>query len=324
MLGQDPSRTGGADETVRLGILGCGRQAERGQVPAAERARGVALAGVADTDPSRCVGAAPGIPAFGSAEELLAEAIDAVVIATPTGDHLAAARRAAAAGIAALVEKPPAPDAGSATELAALPVPVWIGFNRRFDPDLEALRERLRDERGLSLTLRLDFPIRAWRPRVSHDDALLDLGTHLIDMARWLLGAEPRRVRAMTLTAARASLELDLGDDRATIDCASNRFWREEVAVDRGRGGRLADHRRGGVARVALSRLGVRRRDDGFVSSLTRQLEALAREVRGGGDTPLASAADGVTALAAVDAARESGAAGGEWRAVNLPARSVA
>ena len=307
---------------LRLGIVGCGRMAARGHVPAAERAQGVTLSAVADPDPSRCAKAAPGVPAFRSAEEL-AESVDAVVVATPTGEHLDTARRAANAGLPVLVEKPPAPDTARAAELADLPAPVWVGFNRRFDADLEAMRRRLEGERRLSLALKLDFPVRAWRPYVEHDDCLLNLGTHLIDLSRWLLGAEVRRIRAVSLTPARASLELDLGESEATIDCAGNRFWREEAAADGPSGRRLVDHRRGGIARVALAKLRLRPGDDGFVSSLTAQLEALAGEVRGESST-LARVADGVAALAAVDAARDSGAAGGEWRPVSMPARSAA
>jgi predicted dehydrogenase len=320
MLGQGDNRDGGAAAGLRLGIVGCGRQAQRGHLPAARRAAGVMLAAVADTEVSRCTGAAPGVPAYRSAEGLAIADIDAAVIATPTREHLAVARLLAAAGSPAHVQKPPAPDAGSAAELATLPVPIWVGFNRRFDPDLVTLRRRLAGERHLSLRLRLHFPARAWRPHVAHDDALLDLGTHLVDLARWLLGTEARRVRALGLTPARASLALDLGAGRATIECAANRFWREEVAVETGDGGRRADHRRGGVARVALSKLRLRRRDDGFVTSLARQLEALARAVRGQGDGELAGVADGVAALSAVEAARASAAAGGEWRAVAVPA----
>ena len=308
---------------LRLGIIGCGRQAERGHVPAAERARGVELAAVADTDISRCAEAAPGVPACDSVEELLATGVDAVVVATPTREHLASARLATEAGVPALVEKPPARDAAEAAELAALPAPVWVGFNRRFDPDLEVLRKRLSAERGLSLRLRLDFPIRLWRAHVPHDDSLLDLGTHLIDMARWLIGAEVRRVRAVSLSPSRATLELDLGQSRATIDCASNRFWRESVRAD-GDTGRLADRRRGGFARVAFARLRLRPRDDGFVSSLAAQLEALAGTLQGVEDSRLAGVADGVAALAGVAAARESEAAGNGWRAVETWAGSVA
>lgn len=290
---------------LRLGIAGCGRQAERGHVPAAERADGVELVAVADADPSRCARAAPGIPAFDSVEALLRQPLDAVVVATPTSDHLGTARLVAESGRPALVEKPPAPDAEQAAALAALGAPVWIGFNRRFDPDLEAIREGLADEPAVTLRLRLDFPVRLWRPHVAHDDALLNLGTHLIDMARWLLRSDVSRIRAAAVSPARASLELDLGPHRATLDCATNRFWREQVIAEGGSGS-LADHRRGGVARVGLAKLRLAPRDDGFVISLSRQLEELARETRGAGSGRLAGVADGVAALSVAEAARSA------------------
>src|SRR5262245_56213274 len=227
---------------LRLGIIGCGRQAERGHIPAAARAKGVELAAVADSDPEHCARAAPGTPAYGSARELPAHALAAVVIATPTGDHLPSARVVAEAGLAALVEKPPADASREAAELGGLGARVWIGFNRRFDPDLEAIRDRLADQPAVAIRLRLDFPVRLWRPYVAHDDALLNLGTHLIDLARWLLRSDVTRVRPIALSAARATLELDLGPHRAAIDCAANRFWREQVIAETGSGPPV-DHR---------------------------------------------------------------------------------
>src|SRR5947207_8154917 len=69
---------------LRLGLVGCGRLAERGYVPAAELADGVRLAAVADPVAERCERVAPGLPRFASAAELLnAHAADLVVLATP-------------------------------------------------------------------------------------------------------------------------------------------------------------------------------------------------------------------------------------------------
>jgi predicted dehydrogenase len=322
MLGQGSPSPGTNRGDVRMAIVGCGRQAERGHVPAAARARGVALVAIADTERSRCEGAAPGTRAYGSIEELLAsEALDAVVIATPTAHHLSCARVAARAGIPALVEKPPATDAAEAAELASVSPAPRLGFNRRFDPELESLRRQLAEPGQFDLKLRLDFPIRAWRPHVAHDDVLLDLGTHLVDLVRWLTRAEVERVRARASSPKRVSLELELPTGRAALECAGNRFWREEViAEDRDRR-RIAAQVRGGLGRVALARLGLRRHDDGFVTSLARQLEAFAAELRGGGETQLARAGDGVAALAVVDGARESERAGGEWRPVAASVR---
>jgi predicted dehydrogenase len=322
MLGETATATGAGQ--VRLGIVGCGRQAQRGLVPAARRAAGIELAAVADTEPARCAAAAPGVPAFCSVDELLDAGVDAIVIATPTKEHLAVARRVADARLPALVEKPPAPDLDGATELCSLPAPVWIGFNRRFDPALEGLRERLAQQSGVELELRLQFPNWLWRPHLPHDDAVLDLGSHLVDLARWLLGAEVQRVRAPLLRAARASLQLDLGRGRATIECASNRFWREAVEVRAGHGWPPERQRRGGLVDLVLGRLRLRPRDEGFVTSLTRQLEALGVALGGGSAPHLATARDGVAAVASVEAARASADTGGGWRAVPTGAASAA
>src|SRR5687768_16265975 len=104
--------------------------AERGYLPAIERASGVRLAAVADRVPSRCAELAPGVPAYPSASELLAAAeVDGLVVATPAAAHLEDARAAAAAGIPTLVEKPPAANAGEAAALAEVrPLP-RVGFN---------------------------------------------------------------------------------------------------------------------------------------------------------------------------------------------------
>src|SRR5207248_3840374 len=177
---------------LRIGLVGCGRIAERGWVPALERSAAARLAAVADLDPARCVAVAPGVPAYEDAEALVsAGGIDAVVVATPVGAHLADAR--AAAGLPALVEKPPARDAAEARLLAGLDPPPRIGFNRRFDP---ALR---RPEGRLDLRLVLHYRRASWRPLQVRDEALLDLGPHAVDLARWLARSPVRRGRAGVL-----------------------------------------------------------------------------------------------------------------------------
>src|SRR5689334_11487802 len=122
---------------MRLGLIGCGRLAERGYIPALRRARGIRLSAVADPVPGRCADVAPGVPAFaGAAEVLEAGAADALVLATPAHALLGDARLAAAAGVPTLVEKPPAPTVRDTEELAALEPMPFVGFNRRFEPAL--------------------------------------------------------------------------------------------------------------------------------------------------------------------------------------------
>ncbi|MDX6511006.1 MAG: hypothetical protein QOE36_510, partial [Gaiellaceae bacterium] len=112
---------------LRIGLVGCGRIAERGYVPAALRARGVVLAAVADRVPERCASAAPGVPAFPDAASLLeAGLIDAIVLATPVAGRLDDVELACSAGVPALVEKPPAQDADEARALAELNPQPWV------------------------------------------------------------------------------------------------------------------------------------------------------------------------------------------------------
>ena len=129
---------------LRLGLVGCGRVAQRGYVAAARRAAGVRLVAVADLDRSRCEAAAPGVRAYDGARALIAAGdVDALVLATPASAHLADARVAAEASLPTLVEKPPGIDASEAAALAALDPAPWISFNRRFEPALTQLRAAL-------------------------------------------------------------------------------------------------------------------------------------------------------------------------------------
>jgi predicted dehydrogenase len=81
-------------------LVGCGRIAERGWIPAISRVESAALAAVADIDAARCAVVSPGTPAFTSAEDLVrAGGVDAVVIATPAAAHVSDARDVAAAGL---------------------------------------------------------------------------------------------------------------------------------------------------------------------------------------------------------------------------------
>lgn len=296
---------------LRIGLVGCGRLAARGYVPAARIARGVRLAAVADVAQSRCSEAAPGVRSHDGAESLLAAGdIDAIVIATPAATHLDAARLAAHAGIPALVEKPPAPDPVQAAELAALVPPPWIGFNRRFDPGLQRLRDSARGQEHVHLHLELSYQRTVWSPLVVADDVLDDLGSHLVDLARWIAGAEIERVRAVAVDERRAHVELELSRGRAELVCASDRSHAESFVLRDAAGRRLAAHGHGGK-RALVRRLRHPRAPNSLVASLVGELEELARVVRGQDGANLATAAEGLAAMAALDAVRRSAAAGG-------------
>jgi predicted dehydrogenase len=298
---------------VRLGIAGCGRITERGHIPAALAAEGVEIAGFADPDAGRrgeCAelwarGGGGEAAVFASAGELLAAGpVDLLVVAAPAVHHLALAEEAAAAGVRSLVEKPPALDLAEAQRLAALDPQPLVAFNRRFLQGRE-LREAVPGEGWLELDLELRFRREAWGAHQADDEALLDAGLHLVDLACHLSGAAPIAVRGAQIEPEHALLELELARGRARIACATDRGHREVVTVRDRAGKLLAKSSWGGLgARIG----GLIGRPDPLVLSLQRQLEALGPAVPAyrGQPTLVASADEGATAMAVVEAARRS------------------
>ena len=311
---------------MRLGIAGCGRITERGYVPAALGTPGVEI--VAFTDPDqermeRCLdewgrgGQAQGFD--GIASLLERASIDLLVVASPAATHLPLAEAAAAAGVRSLVEKPPAADLDEAQRLAALDPEPLVAFNRRFLQGAE-LRGAVPAEGWLELDLELRFQRAGWGAHEARDEALLDAGVHLIDLACHLSGASPVAVRRAEASAEQARFELELSRGRARISCATDRRYRELVEV-RDRSGRLLGRSVLGQVRGKVAAL--RGAPDPLVLSLSRQLEALREagasqsafdlspSMSGKGRTPPATARDGAVVMGVVDAVRQSAGLGG-------------
>ncbi|MDX6636475.1 MAG: hypothetical protein QOF06_2678 [Solirubrobacterales bacterium] len=308
---------------MRLGVAGCGRIAERGYVSAALAAENVTIAGFADPDPTRLQqchelwarGGGEEAALLPSVGELLEVPIDLLVVAVPAAHHLRVAEEAATAGIPSLVEKPPAPDLAEAEKLAGLNPPPFLAFNRRFLQGTE-LRDQVPAEGWLELDLELRFRRDLWGAHESRDEALLDAGIHLIDLACHLTKSAPIAVRQAEIAPERATLELELSRARARIECATDRSHREVVAV-RDRSGKLvASSSWGGIGARFGGLLG---RPDPLVLSLQRQLEAIEATgvslmepphllLQQGNPRrpPVATGNDGATAMAIVEATRRS------------------
>ena len=130
-------------------------------------------------------------------ESALADrAVAGVIVASPTDQHLTHCQQAAAAGKAIFCEKPV--DLSAERARSAAPAlgraRLFLGFNRRFDPNFRALRQKLQAGTiGNLETLHI----------ISHDPApppvsyikvsgglFKDMTIHDFDVARWLL-AEP-------------------------------------------------------------------------------------------------------------------------------------
>ena len=131
--------------------------------------------------------------------------VGAVLIASSTDTHARLAIAAAQAGKAIFCEKPidlslKRVDACLA-EVNKAGVPMFVGFNRRFDPSFSALKRRL-DAGEIGAVEQVVISSRDPAPpplayvKVS-GGMFRDMTIHDFDMARWLLGEEPVEVFAM-------------------------------------------------------------------------------------------------------------------------------
>lgn len=317
MMPRDQTDTSRSKRPVRIGLVGCGRLAEFGYLPAFRRASGVALVGVADVNLLRCTQIAPEVSAYTTIQDLIqAGGVDAIIISTPTRSHLADATAAAHAKLPTLLEKPPGIDLREAEALLDLVPRPSIAFNRRFDPGLAQLRRNVPTEGMLNVCLELHYRRTAWNPFDMRDDALLDLGPHLIDLARWLTGSEVTSVRTQALNQEYVEFELELKRGHATVICSCNSPYRERVQVRTSDGRALGSIRRGGIVAGVIGKL-FRGRENPLVNSLVSQLEAFSCAVRGlPSPQPLSSAVDGVKVMSIIEAVRSSAHSGGSRRSV--------
>jgi predicted dehydrogenase len=296
-------------DVLSVGIVGCGRLAEAGYVPAFAHVAGARIVAVADPDRARrervAALAGASVTTHGDAPSLLDDARpDVVVIATPVQRHLADARAASDAGVPALLEKPPAPDAATAAELLTLARPPWIAFNRRFDPGAARVRAQVMGRTGLELRFELAYRRRSWSPVQVHDDALLDLGPHLVDWARWITDGDLTDVEASVLRHDRVVVHSRTRCGAATLVAVTDSRHRERIDVRAGSGVVVARHQRGGVVDAVRGRLPGA--EHPLVTTLAAEVDELTRVVRGEPPTRLGSAADGHAVMQALDAARAS------------------
>jgi myo-inositol 2-dehydrogenase/D-chiro-inositol 1-dehydrogenase len=162
----------------------------------------------AAADLARDVGAAT---APDAAAALADQEIDAVVVASSTNTHVDLIVASARSGKAVLCEKPIDLDIKRVdrclAELKMHRVPLAIGFNRRFDPTNRALHAAIRrgevgEVEQIVITSRDPAPPPLAYIKVS-GGLFRDMMIHDLDLARWLLGAEPVEV------VAKASCQVD-------------------------------------------------------------------------------------------------------------------
>lgn len=135
---------------MRIGLVGYGAGGRKFHAPYIDAAEGIELVGVVTTNEQRRAEAAadrPGLPLYDSLEDLLAAGVDAVTITTPPQTRRELVLRALAGGAHVVADKPFAPSAEVARELAAAAADAGrllaVFHNRRWDTDVRTVRALL-------------------------------------------------------------------------------------------------------------------------------------------------------------------------------------
>ena len=141
-----------------------------------------------------------GVAGFTRLEDLLALELDAVSISVPTVLHYEVGMQVIERGVALLLEKPLAATAAQGEELVraakARGVPLMVGHIERFNPAIQRMKE-LVAEGLVSVEIERVGPFPA---RIQDVGVIRDLGSHDIDLLRYLTGSEFESVNAVFST----------------------------------------------------------------------------------------------------------------------------
>lgn len=235
---------------LRVALLGYGLAGRVFHAPLIAATPGLRLAAIVTNDPVRRGQAAaehPQAVLMDDAAALWSRAADyeIAVVAAPNTAHVPLATAALDAGLHVVVDKPLTTDARAALALVAHAGErgrlLTVFQNRRWDGDALTVRDLLLAGR-LGTVHRLESRFERWRPQpkpgswrerssaAEGGGLLLDLGSHLVDQALWLLGP---------VTAVYAELETRRPDVAAEDDAfialrhasgARSHLWMSAVA----------------------------------------------------------------------------------------------
>lgn len=214
--------------TVRIAVLGVGRIGRMHAEIVARQIPGASLAIVQDVngEASGGVGAELGVAHTTNADEVFASGdVDAVAICSSTDTHVPLLIAAANSGKAIFCEKPISLDLAKVDAALAVVkasgVPIQIGFNRRFDPAHQSVRDAVLtgavgDVHIVRITSRDPAPPPISYIKVS-GGLFLDMMIHDFDMARYVTGSEVVEVYALAAVRVDPAIG-DAGDvDTAVV-----------------------------------------------------------------------------------------------------------
>lgn len=192
-------------KTVNWGIIGCGGIAARRTIPEFKKmVSNAELVSVMDIDKQRAKDVAQkfSVPHYCDTEaELLGRNLDAVYIATPQNVHCRQTIQAAQAGKHVLCEKPIAISVAEVDKMEAACTKAGVKFMLAWCMRQNVYNRKMRElvqagAFGKMVMGRAQLtcwypPIPgAWRQdvKISHGGALLDMGTHCLDLLEWIMG----------------------------------------------------------------------------------------------------------------------------------------
>jgi len=191
-------------EQLRIGVIGCGRMGafhvrNYSQIDCAQ------LVAVADPDPQMRESALAGTRVAGYSDwrEMIQygnEELDAVSIACPSEYHAEVALEALAAGLHVLVEKPIATTLPDALRMRSAAYEadrkLMVGHVDRFNPSVAKLRELVADGRLGQVYRAHTTRVGPLPTRIQDTGVAIDLATHDLDVMQHVLGASIHEIYA--------------------------------------------------------------------------------------------------------------------------------
>lgn len=251
------AQSAGGTPPVRWGVLGTARIATNKVVPAMQRGRFSRVDAIGSRDAAKADTAArqSGVArAYGSYDAVLADSnIDAVYIPLPNHLHVDWTIRAAEAGKHVLCEKPIGLTAADVRRLIEVRdrtgVLIQEAFMVRTHPQWLGARDlvrsgRLGDVRAMTgyFSFFNDDPTNIRNVKAYGGGGILDIGCYLVNTARMIFEAEPRRVCALveadpsTGVDWMASLILDFGRRHAVGTCSTQLAHAQRITIAGTRG----------------------------------------------------------------------------------------
>jgi predicted dehydrogenase len=184
---------------LRGAVIGCGFFAQN-HLKAWGDVDGATLAAVCDLDPAKAEAAAglTGAKAYNDVDAMFAaERLDFVDIATTMETHEKLVEKAAGAGAHVICQKPFAPDIAAVRRILetaeAAGIRIMVHENFRFQTPLIELRQAMAaigEPFFAHIAWRTGYDVVAGQPYLALVDRfiVLDLGIHVLDVARFLLG----------------------------------------------------------------------------------------------------------------------------------------